>query len=263
MARGDRPFVRVYHDDLQRDYPGIWDDDRLLANWLRLLVVADKLWPAPGEVPRSIRRRILEALVETKIVSLLPLDRFKIRGLDTERQARSDRARAAAEGRWGQRDDDADGNAGSNAPRIPPGSPSSNASRARGHTRALRPPDSDSVWEETDDVSRPPEDPETPALAWLASVGATVVPDGNGYHRELVGFVERRGSEAVVAAMARRHDAGDRTARQLLYGAMNDLERIHRPSNPGKAPKGYQPTDDEVESAFQRPLRSQAKEPVS
>lgn len=92
------------------------------------------------------------------------------------------------------------------------------------------------------------DEPEWPVLSWLATVNATIQPNGNGYHRELVQLVDRRGAVAVVAAMKVRYAAGDRSARQLLYGAANDLEPISRPA-PSKA-KGLGPAKEEAERAF-------------
>lgn len=98
-------------------------------------------------------------------------------------------------------------------------------------------------------LSKSRTDEEEAVLVWLASVDATIQPNGNGYHRELVLFIGRQGSDAVLAAMKARHAAGDRGARALLFGAMNELEPVHRPS--GKA-KGYQPQAEEVERAWNR-----------
>ena len=56
-AKPDRRYVRVYDDDLRRDYPKVWHDDRALATWLRLLSIADKMWPTIPELPRSVQAR--------------------------------------------------------------------------------------------------------------------------------------------------------------------------------------------------------------
>lgn len=99
-ARSDRHYVRVYHDDLMRDYPGAWSDDTALATWLRLLVIADKMWPALAELPRSVRPRALRALVAAGLVELVGAHGYRIRGLDAERSQRRDAARNAAASRW-------------------------------------------------------------------------------------------------------------------------------------------------------------------
>lgn len=114
MTRVDRHYVRVYHDDLQRDYPAIYADDAALAAWLRLLVVADKMWPSIPELPRSIRPRALYTLVESGLVEQLPGHCFRIRGHDAERAKRQQSAKDAAASRWQSK-----GNAAGTAERMP------------------------------------------------------------------------------------------------------------------------------------------------
>lgn len=92
------------------------------------------------------------------------------------------------------------------------------------------------------------DEPEWPVLSYLASVGATVAPNGNGYHRELVQLVGRQGAVKVLAAMKARRAAGDRSARQLIYGAANDLEPIARRGKPQT--KGYTASEEEANRAF-------------
>jgi hypothetical protein len=142
-------FVRVYHEDLIKNYEPIWDDDRALATWLRLLVLADKLWPSPAELPRRLSRASLDKLVKAKLVTLQPNGRFRIRGLDAQRQRQVDAAKKGAAARWSKDDeppaddpddgagDDAGGNAERNPPRNPTGNASATHARARprsGHT---------------------------------------------------------------------------------------------------------------------------------
>lgn len=95
------------------------------------------------------------------------------------------------------------------------------------------------------------DDPEWPVMSWLASVNATIQPNGNGYHRELVQLVSRQGAVKVLAAMKTRHAAGERSSRQLLYGAANDLEPIGGRNTP-KSSKGLGPTAEEANRAFER-----------
>jgi hypothetical protein len=110
MARPERPYARVYFDDLQRDYPDIYADDAALAAWLRLLVIAEKMWPSVPEVPRSIRPRALYSLVDAGLVERMPPHCYRIKGLDAERTRRQESARNAAGVRW-QSDRNAAGNA--------------------------------------------------------------------------------------------------------------------------------------------------------
>ena len=134
----DRKYVRVYHDDLIRDYPAVYDDDMLLASWLRLLVVADAMWPTPPELPRSIKARPLASLVEIGLVVSLPGHRYRIRGLDAERSRRQDAARNAAASRWHSK-----GNAPGNAEVMPSRAEPSRirAEQSRGCSGINPPPD--------------------------------------------------------------------------------------------------------------------------
>jgi len=99
--KSDRRYVRVYDDDLRRDYPDIWRDDRALSTWLRLLSVADKMWPTPPELPRSATPAAVATLVASGLVELMPEHCYRIRGHDAERIARRNAASNAAAYRWG------------------------------------------------------------------------------------------------------------------------------------------------------------------
>jgi hypothetical protein len=88
------PYSRVYWsvmDDPKFD--GIYEDDAAFALWMRLLMNADALWPAPAPLHRTAKPKALAKLVEAGIVDLLPRDRYRIHGLDAERGRRRDAAR--------------------------------------------------------------------------------------------------------------------------------------------------------------------------
>lgn len=95
----DRSFVRVYHDDLRRDYPAVYANDAALATWLRLLVLVDKLWPAPAELPRSVRSKALAILVGAGLVTVAG-GCYTVKGYEAERSHRQESARNAAAMRW-------------------------------------------------------------------------------------------------------------------------------------------------------------------
>src|SRR5688572_13480762 len=101
MAEGR--FILVYHEDLQHNFPAIWDDDHTLSTWLRLFALADKQWPSPAEMPRSARPAIVKRLVDAGLISLEPNHRYKVRGLDAQRQRRSEQAKAAAAAKYADR----------------------------------------------------------------------------------------------------------------------------------------------------------------
>lgn len=130
--------------------------------------------------------------------------------------------------------------------------------RDNGVTNAVSPParvsalyGTDSELHGPENVAREDDEPEWPVLSWLASVGATVAPNGSGYHREIVKLVNRRGAVAVLSAMKARYIAGDRSERQLIYGAANDLEPIARPTTT-KPAGGHTRSVQEVEDVFNR-----------
>lgn len=145
--------VRVYHEDLMKNFAQVWDDNDALATWLRLFVIADKLWPSPGELPRVVGRAALKRLTDAGLIVLLPNYRYTCLGLDADRQRRSDAARTAANVRHhGRPDDDPpEGNAGRTPSRIAPRNPSGNAG-ALPHTDTGARPRSGSAPESVSDV---------------------------------------------------------------------------------------------------------------
>lgn len=100
------PFVRVYYSVMGDDpkFEHVFDDDSRLACWLRLLLVADACYPAAAPLPQGIKKAPLAYLVSVELVDLLPGNRYRIHGLATERERRSERAAASARTRWQQSD---------------------------------------------------------------------------------------------------------------------------------------------------------------
>ena len=98
--RAERRFIRVYYDDLERDYRAIVSDDGAYATWVRLLTAVDKAWPGLAEVPRSARAGQVRKLVTCGLVEMVDTHHFRIRGYDAERGKREQSARNAAALRW-------------------------------------------------------------------------------------------------------------------------------------------------------------------
>ena len=98
MSRTDRRWARFYFDDFIRDYPEVYADDAAFATWMRLLVVAEKAWPAQPELPRSVRVKSLQKL--RGLVAVGPNFTFSIKGFDAERSRRHANASAAAHAKW-------------------------------------------------------------------------------------------------------------------------------------------------------------------
>lgn len=86
-------YVRVYYSirDDER-FAGLYEDDKCLATWLRLLLAADAIWPAPADLPASANRKAIALLANAGLIHLLPGRLFRINGLDAERTARRERA---------------------------------------------------------------------------------------------------------------------------------------------------------------------------
>jgi len=92
MANG--PYSRLYHQ-FPDEYPDIYEDDACLALWARLLVIGDQAWPSMGTLPYGTRRKPLGILVACELVHVEGR-RFRILGMEKERQRRSEKARTAA-----------------------------------------------------------------------------------------------------------------------------------------------------------------------
>lgn len=101
MSAERDPYSRVYWSILDDPkFADVVDDDCLLATWVRLLIVADMAWPASAWVPDSVDHDAVIELVEVGLVDRQPGGRFRIHGLDAERERRSSSARNAAASRW-------------------------------------------------------------------------------------------------------------------------------------------------------------------
>jgi len=114
-----RLFVKVYYEDLERDYPEVWHDPDAVITWLRLLVIQDKLWPQTPPLPRFAKARVLTQLTKCGLVILVPPDGYRIKGYQSDRLARQDAARNAARMRWGNADAHADAYADGHAQTMP------------------------------------------------------------------------------------------------------------------------------------------------
>lgn len=106
------PYSRLYHR-FAREFPAIYADDRCLATWVRLLLLADASWPMRPPLPRSVRAKPLAVLVTAGLV-VLDGDTYAVLGLDAERTRRGDAARVGAAKRW-----HSDGNANASATAMP------------------------------------------------------------------------------------------------------------------------------------------------
>jgi hypothetical protein len=224
------PYSRVYWsivDDPK--FAGIYDDDRHLATWLRLLIAADALWPASCPVPGNARKASVTALVTAGLVDLGTGYRFRIHGLDAERGRRRDAARTG-----GKRDPD--------GTQTGPG-------RVQGPGPKPR---QDEPHRDEPDARDPWDDPEHEAVTWLAKHGCALTPH-SGYYRNLVTMVETHGINAVVGMLDRLASAGtkDGDVKGFVFGAKDALDARTRPDLKALEREERQ---DETEAAHQRRL---------
>lgn len=101
MPEPDPKYVRVYYSIRSDErFEAIYGDDAALACWLRLLLDADAVWPAPASVPKSAKAGPYRKLLAAGVVEPMPAHLYRIHGLDAERAKRSQSGRNAAAMRW-------------------------------------------------------------------------------------------------------------------------------------------------------------------
>lgn len=237
--QSDGEYVRVYQsvvDDPR--FAGIFEDDHHFATWVRLLMIAEKAWPSSAILPRSARKASIRALEEAGIIELAAGDRYRIHGLDPERQRRSDHARTAAEARWSK--------APGNAPSIPPGNAGSNAQvmlvRERVRERVLGEEESLSGGAPSTRAREGDDEPEREAMVWLSRHQAGI-PEGGRFHLRVIGLVRRHGIEKVLKTW---EGMGQATDRQYILGAENILDTL---------PNGRKAAEEEREAERQATSR--------
>lgn len=108
-------YSRIYHS-LMTEKPTVWNDDRLLAAWTRLLVMSDQAWPAPAPLPRWLSLKTFDRLCEHGVLETAGSGYFRFAHLDEERGQRSKQASQSASLRWAR-------------PRIEGGRPASRRTR--------------------------------------------------------------------------------------------------------------------------------------
>lgn len=105
-------YSRLYHR-FAKEFRAIYDDDRALATWVRLLMLADASWPMRPPLPRSAKRHQVAQLLACGLL-ILDGEDYTILGLDAERTRRRDAGRTGAAKRW-----QSDGNANASATAMP------------------------------------------------------------------------------------------------------------------------------------------------
>lgn len=120
MSAAKDPYVKVYYriaDDPRFEH--VFYDDAALSLWLRMLLLADGSWPASAHLP-ACKPRALKLLTEAGLVEMVGNHRFRIHGMDAEREKTSQHASKASRARWESNPpSNAAGNAPSNAQPMP------------------------------------------------------------------------------------------------------------------------------------------------
>jgi hypothetical protein len=259
MTKVRRPYSRLYWELLDDPkFASVYDDDAAFACWTRLLIAADMAWPASAGIPHGTKKGALARLVSVGLVDQQAGSRYRIHGLDKERKARSEAAKAGAAGRWSDSEEDAA--AFDDAMRQ---QPASNATGMRSHPdgNAEGMPSQDEPSKRRDkaetrqaehvarsgvfDAMQSVEDLTGRPFGW--GVGSPIFDTLAADVRDL--GVERVTTEyrAVKAAVG----ASPIDPAGIVFGAHKRLFPI--PDGPtGKAPKGkgFNPTSEEAWDAF-------------
>lgn len=245
------PYSRSYWR-FADEFAEIYADDAAYALWSRLRDEADKAWPSSAPLPYGVKKRALAMLVAADLVYLQPGNRYRIRGLDKERERRAEPARRSANARWD---------------RLREQEASDAATDREGHRRsadAMR-THSERIAEamlakpRRDETSQ--DEPRralsardglahiTPGVqaAGEAIAGTGILSAGDRQLTELDRLCEQHGPESVIDAM--QAVAGDerKSWRQLVWDSMKRLE----PFSNGRRPT----EDDEVAELSRRTQR--------
>jgi hypothetical protein len=95
----DRKYARVYHEIVDDPkFRKVYDDNDALATWLRMLLIADAMYPASAPMPEL--STAVELLLRAGLVKRRPGNRYIVTGLEREREMRSQYGRNAAAVRW-------------------------------------------------------------------------------------------------------------------------------------------------------------------
>lgn len=219
MPKVRRPYSRVYWEVIDDPkFSGLWDDDRSLAAWLRLLLAADMAWPASASLYHGVNRTALDKLCRAGLVDMQGAGRFRIHGLDKERQQRSDEARRAVS----QRND-----------RSTPVERAYTEDDGWSPTDGLPSRDEPSKAETRQSRDEPSKSQSAPAFDVMLLVeNLTRRPfnyrEGHQVHDTLVGDVAAHGSDKIGDAYreAARSAPGPVDAAQLVFGVHNALHPL-------------------------------------
>ena len=94
-----RTYARVYHEIVDDPkFRRVYHDDAALGTWLRMLLIADQMYPNSAPMPEITDA--VELLLRVGLVKKRPGNRYIVTGLEREREMRSQYGRNAAAVRW-------------------------------------------------------------------------------------------------------------------------------------------------------------------
>ena len=94
-----RTYARVYHEIVDDPkFRRVYDDDAALGTWLRMLLVADAMYPASAPMPEITEK--VAVLLKAGLIKRRPGNRYIVTGMEREREMRSQYGRNAAAVRW-------------------------------------------------------------------------------------------------------------------------------------------------------------------
>lgn len=190
------PYSRVYwsvmHDE---KFDGIREDPRLVGSWLLLLITADMAYPSPAYLLPTVARSAVARLSEAGLVDLLEGHRYRIHGLDAERERR--RSLATTRGPSGTRPGDRP---------VPVRDPlGDQAKQSQAETSRAEAPREDTVGDPAEAYwSLTGRFPTEKPLAWIDDL------------------TRKYGSDATIRALVKAHTA-DRDSGTLLGRAQDVL----------------------------------------
>jgi general stress protein YciG len=204
------PYSRVYWR-FKDEYSEVFDDPLTLGTWLQLLVFAEGAWPSQPHLPRRVKPRQLAALTGAGLIELMPGDRYRVKGLDAERQRRAEAGRK--------------GGLASGVRRTTVERPFNERSTTVEPRRDEQSKDETRQDEQRVAALLSDDEPEAPLVQWLAQHKCYLVP-GNGFHRQLITGVERLGVQPILTMFDKLSRAGveDGDTKGFVFGALDALK---------------------------------------
>jgi hypothetical protein len=94
-----RTYARVYHEIVDDPkFRRVYHDDAALGTWLRMLLIADQMYPNSAPMPEETPS--VAMLLRAGLITKRPGNRYIVTGLEREREMRSQYGRNAAAVRW-------------------------------------------------------------------------------------------------------------------------------------------------------------------